>query len=252
MRIAAVLLAFLLGLSPAAGAETVSVFAAASLREVMDALGREFEKATGHRVVVVYAASNALARQIEAGAPADVFVSADAEWADYVESRGLARAGSRRDVAGNELVLVAPAKSAPTRLRIGPGFPLAKALGPGRLAVANPDAVPAGKYAKTALATLGIWDSVKGRLAPAENVRTALAFVATGEAPFGIVYRSDAVSERGVRVVDTFPPAVHPPIVYPLLVLKNAKPAGVDFAAHVAGSVSRRTWERFGFTLDTR
>jgi molybdate transport system substrate-binding protein len=246
MRLHAALLALLLApLAPRA--ETVTVFAAASLRDAVEALARPFEAATGHRVVASYAASNALARQLEAGAPAQVFISADREWADYVESRGLALAGARRTLAGNELVLVAP-KASRVELSVAPGLDLAGHLGKGRLALANPEAVPAGRYAKAALQSLGAWDAVKGRLAPAESVRAALAFVSRGEAPLGIVYRTDAIADPSVRVVGVFPPASHPRIVYPLLVLKNATPAGRSFAQHLAGDAARATWIGLGFT----
>jgi molybdate transport system substrate-binding protein len=228
-------------------AETVTVFAAASLKESLDASARSFEAASGHRVVVSYAASSALARQIEAGAPAAMFISADTDWIDYVESKGLAEPGSRRNLLANDLVLIAPASSA-SSLRIAPGFGLAQALGGGRLALANPDAVPAGKYAKAALATLGVWSEVEPKVARAENVRAALALVARAEAPYGIVYRTDALAEKGVSIVDTFPASTHPPIVYPLVLLKaGATPAARALAAHLASNAARATWTRFGF-----
>jgi molybdate transport system substrate-binding protein len=225
----------------------VTVFAAASLKEALDAQARAFESASGHQVAVSYAGSNALARQVEAGAPAELFLSADLEWMDYVESRGLIVAGSRANLLRNALVLIAPAKSA-TSLRIGPGFALAAAIGDGKLAMANPDAVPAGKYGKASLTALGVWDAVEPKVARAESVRAALALVARGEAPFGIVYRTDALAEKEVRIVDTFPAATHPPIVYPIVVLKAAKgqPAR-DFARFLAAPGAGATWERFGF-----
>jgi len=245
--VSAAVAAFLLAIAPLARADTITVFAASSLREVLESLAKDFQAATHHRIVLSFAASNALAKQVEAGAPADLFISADVEWADHVEARGLARPGLRRNVAGNELVLVAPAKS-DTRITIAPGFTLGEALGTRRLSMANPDAVPAGKYAKAALVSLGAWDGVKDRIVPADSVRAALAFVAFGEAPLGIVYRSDAVAEHGVRVVAAFPPSTHPPIVYPLLALKRASAAGLNFAAYLLNAESRKTWRRFGFT----
>jgi molybdate transport system substrate-binding protein len=232
-----------------ARADTVTVFAAASLKEALDAVVKPFEASTGGRVVVSYAASSALARQIEAGAPAALFISADLDWVDYVESRGLAAAGSRRKLLGNDLVLIAPAGSG-TKVTLARGVDLASALGGGRLAVANPDAVPAGKYAKAALSALGAWRGVESRLAPAENVRAALTLVARGEAPLGVVYRTDALAEKGVRIVDAFPSDTHPPIVYPLVLLKGAGGAARALADHLASAQARPIWERFGFRVN--
>ena len=242
------LLAFVaaLGFCAAALADTVTVFAAASLKEALDANARAFEAAHGHRVVVSYAASNSLARQIEAGAPAALFLSADAEWSAYLEGKGLAAPGARRALLANELVLVAPAAS-PIALRIAPGFDLASALGGKRLALANPGAVPAGKYAKAALVSLGAWDAVATRIAAADNVRAALALVARGEVPLGIVYRTDAIAEKGVRIVGTFPAGSHPPIVYPLVVLARAGPAARAFADYLGAPAARAVFAKHGF-----
>ena len=247
MRRLAALLACL-ALSPFASADTITVFAAASLKEALDAAARPFEESTGNKVSVSYAASNALAKQIEAGAPATLFISADLDWVDYVEKRGVTIPGTRRNLLGNELVLIAPAASS-TAVKIAPGFDLAAALGGGRLALANPDAVPAGKYAKAALTKLGAWQAVEGRVAPAENVRAALALVSRSEAPLGIVYRTDAMADKGVRIVDAFPADSHPPIVYPMVQLKGATAATAQFAEHLAAPATRATWERFGFRV---
>ncbi len=244
---AALALLLAAALAPGAFADTITVFAAASLKEALDAAAKPFSESTGHKVVVSYAASNALARQIEAGAPAAVFICADTEWADYVQSKGLALPGTRRDLLGNDLVLIAPAASG-ARIRIAPGFALGDALGSGRLAIANPDAVPAGRYAKASLTALGAWSAVERRLAPAENVRAALLLVARGEAPFGIVYRTDAMAEPGVRIVDAFPAASHPPIVYPIVLLKGAPAAAKDLSVYLASAKARAVWRRFGFT----
>ena len=246
--LARLFLGLALALPACAFAENVLVFAAASLKEALDAAVRPYEAASGDKVNVSYAASNALARQIAAGAPAAIFVSADTEWADHVEKLGLTLAGSRRNLLANDLVLVAPAAS-PVALRIAPGFEIARALGNGRLALADPNAVPAGKYAKAALASLGVWSAVERRIAPAESVRAALALVARGEAPLGIVYRTDALAEKEVKVVDAFPEATHPPIVYPLVLLKGAGAGARALAAHLASSQLRATWERFGFRV---
>jgi len=200
---------------PATSTGTVLIFAAASLQTALDELVAPMQTATGARVRVSYAASSALARQIENGAPADLFISADLDWMDYLANRKLIRADSRVNLLGNRLVLIAPA-SQPVAIKIAPGFGLAAALGSrDRLALANPDAVPAGKYARAALTNLGVWDSVAGKIAAAENVRAALLLVSRREAPLGIVYATDALVDKGVRVVDTFPASTHPPIVYP-------------------------------------
>jgi molybdate transport system substrate-binding protein len=245
-RLRVFLAAALCTFSGTVAAETITVFAAASLKEALDAVVKQFEAATGHRVAVSYAASNALAKQIEAGAPAAIFVSADTDWIDFVEQRGLALPGSRINLLGNDIVLVAPTDSKVT-VRLAPGVDLSTALGGGRLALANPVSVPAGKYAKAALVALGAWERISMRIAPAENVRAALSFVARGESPLGIVYRTDALAEKGVRIVDTFPASSHPPITYPLVLLKGATRAARELAAHLSSESMRPTWRRFGF-----
>ncbi|HET7731945.1 MAG TPA: molybdate ABC transporter substrate-binding protein [Usitatibacter sp.] len=229
-----------------ARADTVLVFAAASLRESLDEVAQAFGAATGHRVRVSYAGSPALARQIESGAPAQLFISADGAWMDHLEARHLLK-GPRVPLVTNELVLVAPAAVGPA-LRIAPGFALAEALRGGRLAMADP-AVPAGRYAREALESLGVWRAVRGRLAPADNVRAALALVARGEAPLGIVYRSDAQAEPGVVVVDVFPPSSHSPIVYPMALLRGAGAAAQDLARYLRTDSARATFVRHGFGL---
>jgi molybdate transport system substrate-binding protein len=234
-------------LAHAAGKPPVTVYAAISLTNVLDELGTQFRRATGTPVKFSYAASSVLARQLEAGAAADVFVSADREWMDYLAQRALIQPASRVDVAGNALVLVAPADGRVT-LEIAPGFGLAAALGGGRLALADPSTVPAGRYAQAALTSLGVWDSVRARVAGAENVRAALAFVARGEAPLGIVYATDARAEPRVRVVGTLPPATHPPIAYPAAATANAGPEALAFVRFLASPVARATFEKYGFT----
>lgn len=230
-------------------AADVTVFAAASLKEAMDAQARQFEASTGKKVVVAYAASNALARQVEAGAPADMFICADLEWMDYLEGRRLLMPGTRSNLLRNTLVLIAPASSK-VALVIGPNFALAPALGSEKLAMANPDSVPAGKYGKAALEKLSIWPMVASRVARAENVRAALALVARGEAPFGIVYATDALSDKGVRIVATFPPDSHPPIVYPVaLIATSTSAAGKPLLDFLRSAPARATWEKYGFGL---
>ena len=230
-----------------ARADQVTVFAATSLREALDAAAARFQAATGHRTVVSYAASNALARQIESGAPADLFISADGDWVGYLESKGLVEPGSRRNLLANELVLVAPARST-ARVRLAPGVDLAPLLEGKRIALANPAAVPAGKYARAALEALGAWSSVAGRVAAADNVRAALALVARGEAPLGVVYRTDALAEKNVRIVDGFPAGTHPPIVYPMVRLRRShSPAAAAFAAYLASPEALAVFAGFGF-----
>jgi len=232
---------------PRALADTVTVFAAASLKESLDAAAKSFEAASGHKVAISYAASNALAKQIENGAPADVFICADLDWVDYVEARNLVAPGSRRNLLTNDLVLIAPAPSN-TQVKLVPGVNIAQALGDKRIALANPDAVPAGKYAKAAFTSLGAWSAIEGKVAAADNVRAALALVARGETPLGVVYRTDAMAEKNVRVVATFPAGSHPPIVYPIVQLRRAtSPAAGAFVTHLSSPESRATFARFGF-----
>jgi len=235
--------------SAVAAAADVTVFAAASLKEAMDGQARQFEASTGNKVIISYGASNALAKQIEAGAPADAFISADLEWMDYVDQRRLLMPDTRTNLLRNALVLIAPASSK-SALRIGPNFGLAEALGQEKLAMANPDSVPAGKYGRAALDKLGVWSGVEKQVARAENVRAALALVSRGEAPFGIVYSTDALSDKGVRIVDTFPPDSYPPIVYPVALLATSKsPAAKPLLDFVRAPSARSTWERYGFGL---
>jgi molybdate transport system substrate-binding protein len=239
-------LAFVL-LAPAAHAQGALVFAASSLKEALDEVAGSFAAGRAGRVDVSYAASSVLARQITRGAPADIFISADTDWVDYVEQQGAVVAGSRRNLLANELVLVAPAASE-VKLKLVHGIDLASSLGKGRLAMADPQAVPAGKYGKAALTAMGAWKGVEGRVAAAENVRAALALVARGEAPLGIVYRTDALAEKGVRIVDTFPAASHPPIVYPVVVLRRSStPVATAFAGYLATPEARAIFERHGF-----
>ena len=228
------------------GPKAVTVFAATSLTNVLQQLGKEFTAATGVPVRFSFAASSVLARQIEAGAGADVFFSADQEWMDYLEQRGLIQKSTRRNVVGNRLALIAPTDST-LDLKIEPGFAIVAALGAGRLATADPDSVPVGRYAKQALTTLGVWPDLADRLVRAEDVRHALMFVARGEVPLGIVYATDAKVEKRVRVVDIFPASTHTPITYPMALLSNANPAATRFAEFVRGDVARAAFESFGF-----
>jgi molybdate transport system substrate-binding protein len=224
------------------------IFAAASLTNVLQELGDEYAKSGGAKMEFSFAATSMLARQVENGARADLFFSADQEWMDYLDQRNLIQRSSRRNLLGNRLALVAPADSN-VQLHIAPGFPLAAALKGGRLATGDPDSVPVGKYARAALTKLGVWDQVANQLARADNVRTALAFVAKGEAPLGIVYETDARVEKAVRVVDLFPQDSHPPIVYPVALTTSANAAAAGFLEFLRGPVAAASFRRFGFTV---
>jgi molybdate transport system substrate-binding protein len=247
------LLAFLFALAafnvpaaPAQAADQTVVFAAASLKDALDAAVDDYTKTTGKAVTVSYAASSALAKQIEQGAPADVFFSADLDWMKYLADRKLIAEDSRVTLLGNEIVLVAPAAS-DVALEVAPGFPLAKALNGGKLAMAQTASVPAGKYGKAALEKLGVWDSVSASVAEAENVRAALAFVARGEAPLGIVYTTDAKAEPKVKVVGTFPADSHPPILYPVALTASAKPEARGFLDFLTSAKAKPIFEAQGF-----
>jgi len=230
-----------------AQAQNVTVFAAASLKEALDEIDAQYQVKGGAKAAISYAASSALAKQIERGAPADIFISADLDWMDYVEKRKLVKAGSRHNLLRNEIVLVAPADSTAS-VTIGPKFPLAKLLKDGRLAMADPDSVPAGKYGKASLEALGIWPSVADRVARAENVRATLNFVSRGEAPFGIVYRSDAMADKKVRVIGAFPADSHPPIVYPAAMLTGGKsPAAEKYFQFISSNEAKGIFRRHGF-----
>ena len=207
---------------PAAAAEKVTVFAAASLKNALDAANAAWQKETGNETAVSYAASSALAKQIEAAAPADLFISADLAWMDYVAEKKLIKDDTRSNLLGNRIVLVAPKDNAST-VEIKEGFDLAGLVGDGKLAMGAVDSVPAGKYGKAALEKLGVWSAVEGKVAGAESVRAALALVSRGEAPYGIVYETDAAADPGVAVVGTFPEDSHPPIIYPVAILSESQ-----------------------------
>jgi molybdate transport system substrate-binding protein len=247
MRLAAGWVAAALLAAPAI-AQDVTVFAAASLKNALDNISAAWKAESGKEAVISYAASSALATQIEEGAPVDLFVSADLAWMDYLAEHGLIKPETRVELLGNRLVLIAPA-DAPAA-DIGLGFDLAGLLGDGRLAIANVDSVPAGKYGKAALESLGVWDGVADKVAQAENVRAALALVSTGEAPLGIVYRTDAAADPAVKIVETFPEDSHPPIVYPAAVTAEAaSPDANALLAYLQGAGARKLFEADGFTV---
>jgi molybdate transport system substrate-binding protein len=233
----------------AVGGERVTVFAAASLKNALDAANAAWQAETGNTAVASYAASSALARQIEAEAPADLFISADLSWMDYLAEKGLLRDGTRANLLGNRLVLVAP-KDGAKRVEISAGFDLASLLGDGRLAMGAVSTVPAGRYGKAALESLGVWSSVEGKVAGAESVRAALALVSRGEAPYGVVYRTDAAADPGVAVVATFPEDSHPPIVYPVAILSGStSPAAAGYLAFLRSEAAERFFLEQGFSI---
>jgi len=242
-RLAMLACLLLLGVSSARASGPLLVFAAASLRNALDEVVQAYP---GERPVVSYAGSSTHARHIEGGAPVGVFIAADRDWMDYLHDRGFLIPGTRHDLLGNRLVLVARPGSE-LALAIGPGMPLAQALGDGRLALAHPDHVPAGKYARSALERLGVWQQVKQRIASAGNVRAALALVARGEAPLGIVYQTDVNAEPKVRVVGRFDASLHPPIVYPMALVRGAERRADAFAEFLRNERAQRIFENHGF-----
>ena len=234
-----------MGAHAADASGSVLVYAAASLADALADIDEAFTARTGIHVTSSLAASSTLAKQIEAGAPADVYFSADLQWMDYLQQRGLLQGGSRT-VVGNSLVLIAPAGTR-LRVQIAPGLSLAELLGGGRLAVADPDSVPAGIYAREALEKLGVWRSVAPRLVRAENVRVALEYVARHDAPLGIVYRTDALAQKRVRIVGVFPADSHPPIVYPAALTRRAGAAAARYLAFLTGADARVIFRKWGF-----
>lgn len=235
---------------PAAEAQQqqILVFAAASLTDAMQELGAAYEKTAHTEVKLSFDASSTLAREIEAGARADVFFSADTDWMDYLQKRNLIQPAARKNLLGNSLVLIAPAQSQ-IKLKIAPHFPLVAALGNGRLATGDPDSVPVGRYARAALTILGVWDQVAPRLVRAQNVRDALMYVSRGEAPLGIVYSSDALVDKAVRVVDTFPTDTHQPIVYPIALTQSARSGAAAFVAYLESPQGQKIFLKYGFTV---
>jgi molybdate transport system substrate-binding protein len=228
--------------------DSVTVFAAASLTDVMQELGAAYTKETGTKIELSFAATSTLARQVESGAQADVFFSADQEWMDYLDQRALIQKATRRNMLGNRLALVAPADST-IQLQIKPNFPLLAALNGGRLATGDPDSVPVGRYARSALTSLGVWNDVADHLVRADNVRTALAFVARGEVPLGIVYETDARIDKKVRVVDLFPENSHLPISYPIALTNTASAKAASFLEFLRGPAGTSAFEKYSFII---
>ena len=225
------------------------VFAAASLKDALDNINAAWTKDGKKPAVISYAASSVLAKQIEQAAPADVFISADLDWMEYLAEKNLIKPDTRVNLLGNTLVLIAP-KDSTLQAKITPGFDLAAMIGDGKIAMGNTDSVPAGKYGKAALTKLGVWNSVKDKVAQAENVRAALALVSRGEAPLGIVYATDAKADPNVKVLDTFPADTHPPIIYPAAVLAKAtSPEALAFLEYLKSETAAKLFADQGFTV---
>lgn len=236
--------------APAAAQErSITVFAAASLKNALDDINAAYTAKTGVKVTPSYAASSALARQIERGAPADIFASADLEWMDYAVAKKTINEATRMNLLGNRLVLIAPKDSAIANVAIGRGLDLAKLAGDGRIATGDVQSVPVGRYAKAALETLDAWNSAAPKFAFTDNVRSALTLVARSEAPLGIVYETDARIEPGVKIVGAFPAGSHPAIVYPLAATTSAKSDAGSYLAFVRSSEGKAVFERYGFTF---
>jgi molybdate transport system substrate-binding protein len=255
-RFAAIaLFAFAAGAVPSipANADETLVFAAASLKNALDDAAALYQERTGKSVTINYAGSSALAKQIEQAAPADIFFSANIDWMDYLEERGLIKKETGVTLLGNAIVLVAP-KESDAAIVLAPGMDLAALLGDdGHLAMANVDSVPAGKYGKAALEHLGAWDAVADKVVQTDNVRAALAFVASGEVPLGIVYATDAAAEPNVRIVGAFPDDSHPPILYPVaLTAASDSPDDAAFLDFIQSDTARPAFEKQGFLLVSR
>jgi len=225
------------------------VFGAASLKSALDNANAQYQRGAGHKIVVSYGASSALAKQIENGAPADIFISADLDWMDYVAEHKLIKPETRFNLLGNKLVLIAPADSS-INLTVAPNFPLAHALGNDRLAMADPAAVPAGKYGKAALEALGVWSSVSSKIAPTQDVRATLLLVSRGEAALGIVYQTDAAADKGVKIVGAFPESTHPPIIYPIAVTTaSTNPGAAAYIGFLKSPAAKPAFEKQGFVV---
>jgi len=227
--------------------KTITVFAAASLKNALDDVGTAFTKQSGIKVVVSYGASSALAKQIEQGAPADLFVSADLQWMDYGVQKKVIKDDTRVNLLGNKLVLIATKDAKIDHVTIGPGFDLAKLAGDGRVATGDVRAVPVGLYAKAALERLGAWTAVEPKIAMAENVRLALSLVARGDAPLGIVYETDAKVEPNVKIIGIFPDNSHDPIIYPAALTATAKPDATEYLSFLRSETAKSVFERYGF-----
>jgi len=253
-RLAGIFVAFaiLCGWSSATASaheKSITVFAAASMKNALDDVNAAFTEKSGTKVIASYAASSVLAKQIEQGAPADIFMSADADWMDYAIDKEAVNAAARINLLGNSLVVIAPKDSAINQVTIGLGFDLAKLAANGRIATGDVSSVPVGKYAKTALEKLGGWQAAEPKFAMAESVRGALILVARGEAPLGIVYATDARIEPGVKIIGTFPANSHPPIIYPVAATVTARPQANSYLAFLRSSAAKAIFEKYGFSF---
>jgi molybdate transport system substrate-binding protein len=252
LMVAGLMAAGLAQLPARAQSPDLVIFAAASLKNALDEVNTQWQKETGKKAVISYAASSALAKQIEQGAPAQMFISADLDWMDYLAGKSLIKADTRSNLLGNRIVLIAP-KDKASAVDIKAGFDLAKMLGEGRLSMANVESVPAGKYGKAALEKLGVWASVSAKIAQAENVRAALLLVSRGEAPAGIVYQTDAAADANVKIIGTFPEDSHPPIIYPIALTASANhPDAASFLAYIRSAKAKPVFEAQGFTVLSR
>jgi molybdate transport system substrate-binding protein len=229
--------------------KTITVFAAASMKNALDEANAAYTAKTGIKVVASYAASSALAKQLEQGAPADIFISADTDWMDYSAGKKTVSDPTRVNLLGNKIVLIAPKDSHVASVMIGQGFDLAKLAGDGRIATGDVKSVPVGKYAKAALEKLGSWQAAESKFAMAESVRAALALVARGEAPLGIVYETDAKVEPGVKIIGAFPADSHPAIIYPVAATTSAKPDATPYLAFLRSAAAKAIFEKYGFTF---
>jgi len=227
--------------------KSLTVFAAASMKNALDDIDAAYAAKTGIRIVASYAASSALAKQIEQGAPADVFASADTDWMDYATAKKNINEPTQVNLLGNSMVLIAPKDSKIDNVAIRPGFDLATLAGDGKIATADVKSVPVGKYAKASLEKLGAWSAAEPKFAMTENVRAALALVARGEAVLGIVYSTDAKVEPGVKIVGTFPADSHPAIIYPVAATATAKPEAADYLVFLRSSAAKAIFEKYGF-----
>jgi molybdate transport system substrate-binding protein len=252
-RLSRLVIAALLSITAASAAlaqdKILTVFAAASMKNALDDVDSAYTAKTGVKVVVSYAASSALAKQIEQGAPADVFLSADTDWMDYATQKKTINEKTRLNLLGNKIVLIAPKESSIGNVTIAQGFDLAKLAGDGRIATGDVQAVPVGKYAKAALEKLGAWDGASSKFAMADSVRAALTLVARKEATLGIVYETDAKVEPGVKIVGTFPDGYHPAIIYPVAATLNAKPDVTGYLDFLRSAAARIIFEKYGFTV---
>lgn len=251
-RLAGLFLAFAVSLaatsSPAAAQDkSLTIFAAASMKNALDEIDAAYTAKSGVKITVSYGPSSGLAKQIEQGAPADVFISADTDWMDYAASKKTINESSRVNLLGNSIVLIAPKDSKVDNVNIGQGFDIAKLAGDGRIATGDVKSVPVGKYAKAALEKLGSWQAAESKFAMAESVRAALTLVARGEAALGIVYSTDAKAEPGVKIVGAFPADSHPAIVYPVAATTTAKPETADYLAFLRSTAAKAILEKYGF-----